>query len=76
MRAHCLAGEESAEVLAKRPNLGDKELAKLVKDLELNPKQSPFSNKTDWTLRKVYEEDHTLAGRELPRLHQRLFQQR
>ena len=26
----------------------------------MNPKQSPFSNKTDWTLRKVYEEDHTL----------------
>jgi type I restriction enzyme M protein len=49
-----------AEVLSKRPNLTEKELAKLVKDLELNPKQSPFSNKTDWTLRKVYEEDHTL----------------
>ena len=27
---------------------------------ELNPKQSPFSNKTDWTLRKVHEEDHAL----------------
>ena len=32
----------------------------MVKELELNPRQSPFSNKTDWTLRKVYEEDHTL----------------
>ena len=49
-----------AEVLAKRPKLTEKELAKLVKELELNPKQSPFSNKTDWTLRKVYEEDHAL----------------
>jgi len=49
-----------AEVLAKRPKLTAKELGKLVKELELNPKQSPFSNKTDWTLRKVYEEDHTL----------------
>ncbi len=49
-----------AEVLAKRPKLEEKELAKLVKDLELNPKQSLFSNKTDWTLRRVYEEDHTL----------------
>lgn len=49
-----------AEVLAKRPKLTEKELAKLVKELELNPRQSPFSNKTDWTLRKVYEEDHTL----------------
>jgi type I restriction enzyme M protein len=51
---------KSAEVLAKRPKLTEKELAKLVKELELNPKQSPFSNKTDWTLRKVYEEDHML----------------
>ncbi len=49
-----------AEVLAKRPKLTEKELAQLVKGLELNPKQSPFSNKTKWTLRKVYEEDHTL----------------
>ncbi|MHB1621012.1 MAG: type I restriction-modification system subunit M [Sulfuricella sp.] len=49
-----------AEVLAKRPKLTEKEVAKLVKELELNPKQSPFSNKTQWTLRKVYEEDHTL----------------
>jgi type I restriction enzyme M protein len=37
-----------------------KELTKLVKELELNPKQSPFSNKTDWTPRKVYEEERTL----------------
>ncbi len=51
---------KSAEVLAKRPKLTEKELAKLVKELELNPQQSPFSNKTEWTLRRVYEEDHTL----------------
>src|SRR6267143_6705151 len=51
---------KSAEVLAKRPKLTEKELAKLVKELEMNPQQSPFSNKTKWTLRKVYEEDHTL----------------
>ena len=49
-----------SEVLAKRPNLTEVDLDKLVKDLELNPRQSPFSNKTAWTLRKVYEEDHTL----------------
>src|SRR5437773_3402232 len=49
-----------AEVLAKRPNLTEKQLAKLVKELELNPKQAPFSNKTEWTRRKVYEEDHAL----------------
>ena len=51
-----------AEVFAKRPKLTEKELAKLVKELELNPKQCPFSNKTDWTLRKVYEEDHALLA--------------
>ena len=48
------------KVLADRPKITEKQLAKLVKELELNPKQSPFSNKTDWTLRKVYEEDHAL----------------
>jgi len=52
--------KKRAEVLAKRPKLTEKELAKLVKELELNPQQSPFSNKTNWTLRKVYAEDHTL----------------
>jgi type I restriction enzyme M protein len=49
-----------AEVAARRPDLGEAELARLVKDLELNLRQSPFSNKTDWTLRKIYEEDHAL----------------
>src|SRR5216683_5099064 len=52
--------EKRAEILAKQPKRTDKELDALVKKLELNPVQSPFSNKTDWTLRKVYEEDHTL----------------
>ena len=49
-----------AEVVAKRPVLKDKgkELAKLVKGMELGT--APFSNETDWTLRKVYEEDHAL----------------
>ena len=52
--------KKAAEFLKNRPNLTEKELAKLVKELELNPKQCPFSNKTGWTLRKVYEEDHAL----------------
>ena len=52
--------DKTAEIRAKRPKSAEKELAKLVKELELNPKQCPFSNKTNWTLRKVYEEDHTL----------------
>ncbi len=47
-----------AEVLAKRPNTPEKELAKLIKGLETGT--APFSNKTAWTLRKVYEEDHAL----------------
>ena len=51
---------KSAEVLAKRPKLTEDALAKLVKELELNPQQSPFSNTTTWTLHKVYEEAHTL----------------
>jgi len=47
-----------AEVLAKRPTLAEPELARLVKGMELGT--APFSNKTDWTLRKVFEEDHAL----------------
>src|SRR6266403_128481 len=47
-----------AEVLARQPKLKEKERARLVKGLEQNPKLCPFSNKTGWTLRKVYEEDH------------------
>ncbi len=50
--------DKAAEVKAKRPKLTEKELAKLVKDLETS--NAPFSNKTKWTLRRVYEEDHTL----------------
>ena len=44
--------EKAAEVLAKRPKLTEKELAKLVKGLERST--APFSNKTDWTLRRVH----------------------
>jgi len=50
--------DKAAEVLVKRPKLTEKELAKLVKGLETST--APFSNKTNWTLRRVYEEDHTL----------------
>jgi type I restriction enzyme M protein len=52
--------ERTAEIRKKQPSRTDKEVAKLVKNLELNPAQAPFSNKTNWTLRKIYEEDHTL----------------
>ena len=36
---------KSDEVLAKRSGLSEGDLAKLIKELELNPQQSPFSNK-------------------------------
>ena len=41
--------EKRAEILAKRPNIGEQELATLVKKLELNTNQAPLSNQTDWT---------------------------
>src|SRR5664280_249098 len=50
--------DKAAEVLAKRPNITEKELAKLVKGMEVNT--APFSNKTDWTLSKIYADDHML----------------
>ena len=50
----------SAEIRRKQPKRTDKEIAKLVKGIETGGGQIPFSNKTNWTLRKVYEEDHTL----------------
>ena len=52
--------EKSAEIRAKKSNLTEQEIDKLVNKLEQNPQQAPFFNKTEWTLRKVYEEDHTL----------------
>jgi type I restriction enzyme M protein len=52
--------EKKEEIQAKPPKRTEKELDALVKKLELNPQQCPFSNKTTWTLRKIYEEDHTL----------------
>lgn len=52
--------DKKAEISAKQPNRSEQELDALVKNLELNPKLVPFSNKTNWTLRKIYEEDHTL----------------
>lgn len=53
--------QKAEEIRSKRSAISDEDLEKLVKALELNPKQSPgFSNSTTWTLRKIYEEDHTL----------------
>ena len=52
--------EKKAEILTKRPELEKKpdELEKLVKNLEIY--QAPFSNKSSWTLRQIYNEDHAL----------------
>jgi type I restriction enzyme M protein len=52
--------EKKAEIRAKQPKRTDKELDALVKKLEQNTQQCPFSNKTNWTLHKIYDEDHTL----------------
>jgi type I restriction enzyme M protein len=52
--------EKKAEIRAKQPKRSDKEIDALVKKLEMNPVQAPFSNKTDWTLLTVYNEDHAL----------------
>lgn len=52
--------KQTAAIRKKRPDIDEKELEKLIKKLELNPKMSPFSNKTKWTLRKICEEDPTL----------------
>jgi len=51
---------ESKKIKVKRPTLKEKELSVLVKKLELNPRNIPFSNKTSWTLRKICDEDPTL----------------
>jgi len=52
--------EQTEKLIKSQKNITEKELQKLCKQLELNHQRSPFSNKTNWTLRKIYEEDHTL----------------
>ena len=52
--------KQAAEILKKRPNMKEEALATLVKKLELNPKKSSFSNKTNWTLEAICKEDPTL----------------
>src|SRR5574341_1054070 len=52
--------KKAEEIRRKRPDIKDKELEKLVKNLELNPKEIPFSNKTKWTLQAITKEDPTL----------------
>jgi len=52
--------KQAVKLKKTRSQLKQKELEKLVKKLELNPQQIPFSNKTNWTMRKICDEDPTL----------------
>ncbi|MBI5677991.1 MAG: type I restriction-modification system subunit M N-terminal domain-containing protein, partial [Planctomycetes bacterium] len=52
--------KKAEEIRKKRPDINDRKLEKLVKELELNPKEIPFSNKTNWTLQGICKEDPTL----------------
>ncbi len=51
---------KAEKIRKKRPTISDKELETLVKKLELNPNEIPFSNKTNWTLQSISKEDPTL----------------
>lgn len=49
------------EKLEKTPNISKENLEKFVKTKEQsNSSPLPFSNSTNWTLEKIYKEDHTL----------------
>ena len=52
--------KQAGEILKKRPGMKEEACTTLVKKLELNPKKSPFSNKTNWTLAAICKEDPTL----------------
>ena len=52
--------KKSIEIRARRPDINDNDLEILVKKLELNPRNIPFSNETKWTLEKICKEDPTL----------------
>jgi type I restriction enzyme M protein len=52
--------KKAVELRQKNRKIPEKELQKTVKALELNPRQIPFSNKTNWTMRRVCVEDPTL----------------
>src|SRR4030066_1140937 len=53
--------KKAEEIRKKRPRISEKELAQLVKKLELNPNEIRFSNKTNWTLQATIKEDPTLT---------------
>ena len=51
---------KAAEIRKSRKDIKQADLEKLVKALEQNEKQAPFSNKSPWTMAKIYENSHTL----------------
>ncbi|MBS1208786.1 MAG: adenine-specific methylase [Proteobacteria bacterium] len=51
--------QKRAEIAEKRPDLSDAKLDDMVKKLERQPQQAPFSNTTSWTLHSLFEEDPT-----------------
>jgi type I restriction enzyme M protein len=65
--------KKSAEVLKNRPQLTEKELARLVKDLELNPNAVPVLEHHRLDAPLGLRGRPRAAGGELPRLHQRLL---
>ena len=48
----------AAQILKERPTIAQAPLDKLIKGMETAT--APFYNKTEWTLSKIYAEDHTL----------------
>ena len=54
---------QTEAIRQKRPDLPHDQLTEMVKKLEMNPAMTPFSNATDWTLRKICEEDPTLMDK-------------
>ncbi|OGW33029.1 MAG: restriction endonuclease subunit M [Nitrospirae bacterium GWC2_56_14] len=52
--------DKAAKMREEKTVRSEQEIYELVKKLEQNPQQAPFSNQTDWTLRKVYQEDQAL----------------
>ncbi len=52
--------KQAEKIMKGRPSIKPKELEDLVKKLELNSRNIPFSNKNSWALRKICDEDPTL----------------
>lgn len=62
-RIECVLEKEreilKASALKSKPKASEKEIKKFTKDLELQMLNISFFNKTDWTLKKIFEDDQT-----------------